>query len=134
MLWVLANTCSVLILLYLLGYLLQYPVIYVILAVVLVLYGLEGLILFRWQNHPSIIVPQVLHITMITAGVLQILRMSRVMFPYVIAGVVAGLLIRAVQRRCLNSRNDTQAFLDDPVIGAVFRRITKISKSGITKG
>lgn len=119
------NTCSILILLLLAAALANLRLVQYALAAVISLYGAEGLVLFGWQRHPAIIIPQVTHVGMIAVSIpLLVLADSPAGIAWLI-GLPAGLIVRYVQRRALRMRSDTKQLADDPIVGRVFQRLVR---------
>jgi hypothetical protein len=134
LLWLVANTCSVLILLFLAASWLAITPVAFALAAVMCLYGVEGLLIFGWQAHPAIVIPQILHTAMLTANVLLWTQSQST--PNAIGwsvGLGVGFAVRYLQRRSLRMRHDTDNLARDPVIGHIFARLTRSGKSNVSE-
>jgi len=133
-LWLSANTCSLLIMVFLIVSFVGASPLTMAVAAIMFLFGAEGLLIFGWRLHPSIILPQIMHAGMLTVNVLLWIRSHDItdLLSW-IAGLGIGFVVRYFQRRSLRLRNDTAALARDPVIGRVFARMIRVNESD-TKG
>ena len=123
-LWLLANTCSGLVLLVLAAALLRLTVLTYLLAGVTFLFGAEGLTLFGRKARPAVLVPQAMHLGMILISFLMLHNTSAALLLTWLLGTGLGIPLRIVLTQLLRMRSDTRPLLADPVIGPVFARIT----------
>jgi len=127
-LWLVANTCSVLMLLFAIAAIIGSKPAMFALAAVLFIYGVEGLFIFGWRRHPHILVPQFLHVVMASTSVLLFAQAPSPRHAAMWAvGLLAGFGIRSAQRHALRTRTDTAGLAQDPIIGSVFARLTQTS-------
>lgn len=126
--WLVTNTCSALSLLFLILWLLGARSLSYALAAMLGLYGLEGLLIFGWQYHPTIIIPQFMHATMIALnGILLCTIPGRGAIYGWLLGLAIGFVVRHYQRKALCRWSAIRVLFEDEVIGPIVQRLARSS-------